>query len=1329
MKKIYFIAFLFTIFLWINSSAQASIIWNVQVKKSTSLDSTFTSNLTWVDLNSYVNFRILISNSAIGNYWWSVSLPTWFILSWNVVIWSKNTCSTNINSSSNNWINYSFSSMWWNCKVEIFATYQTTSAWTKTITSTYNDWSTIYTFDNIFIWVSNFITALSANSVDYDKDWFIDWMRILFDKNITIWNIDLNKYTLSYMWINATNMAISWVVNNELYLRFDDWIWDSWIVPDLIIDWYTKDSWNITFNNILSSSIIETDWASPVLRQINNTLIVNNVGWIINTVANSNSSWNIVLDFSESIKTSSINWLMFSYNWLDSITGSISFQNSNKRIIFQPLQNLTWDFRIVINNILKDNSSNQNSARILDYLVKIIDNVSPIWANINWTIWISINSWSIETITRFVNLNIKAYDGFALSWMMISNLSNFSWSNWINYNENIYNWNITDNSTWTWTKTVYIKFIDTSNNISNTYSDNIIYNPPQDYIDFNFSSPLYINTNTIILSWWCSYDSLDNSLILEYKYNLWDWLQWPVCNNVSNSWSREFDDYSYNSINNIYLRFKNYTDIINEFMIIHDNINPTWILKVNNDEIYTNDPNNYLQLLLTWNDNFGIYTFELSWDLKQDYIWRFLFTDSNVIVEWTHWEGTKMINVKYYDRAWNESVSYIKNIIIDKTNPTWSIIIEWWNSYSKNYDVEISLTYWDNYEVWNIMISEDINFTWENWILPQWTINFTLSNWNWTKTVFYKVKDKAWNVSSIYQDSIIIDTEKPQSSINQWSWTFENNSNINIILTCNDNWPSWCKNIYYREWTSWNFNIYTWSFSIIWSNISKSLFYYSEDNAWNIGDINNVTYTFTSSYINISTIVPSFTNQESIIITWNCNNVSWNQYIEFNVNNNTRTWWIECLWNSRTSNISLIDNTLNTITYRFIQNTSITKQISITQDKIGPSNVDLSINNNNWYSSSTTVTLYITWFDSNWIHTMLISWDIINTIFTWFTNNISVVLTSWEWSKSIYIILQDKSWNESNMINKSIILDQTLPIVNISPNWWIFTSNQQVSITMNEWWIIYYSFNSLDDLTTQWLIYNWSFTINDSKVVYYQWVDFAGNISIRKSASFNKYTQPNDGGGWWWGIIYEPIIKPKPVEKPISTWTNLVDDLNKDDIFKIVYEVWKESQIQIFEKLLSRLIGILWDVNNLPSIWTSLDNKRLNYYRYISWFFVNIFKYKNLSDKKYQTIGKDYLNKLLKEEKEIWKLFNWLFYFEKWFLYPKDSNYNKLFVLIQNKLFKKYYKLLLNKTITQNEYNQLIDKYNNFVYSIIMYKYDKNKSLQLYAKEEIKVILNYYKLK
>ncbi|MEF2175937.1 MAG: chitobiase/beta-hexosaminidase C-terminal domain-containing protein, partial [Candidatus Absconditabacteria bacterium] len=325
-----------------------------------------------------------------------------------------------------------------------------------------------------------------------------------------------------------------------------------------------------------------------------------------------------------------------------------------------------------------------------------------------------------------------------------------------------------------------------------------------------------------------------------------------------------------------------------------------------------------------------------------------------------------------------------------------------------------------------------------------------------------------------------------------------------------------------------------------------------------------------------------------------------------------------------------------------------------------------------------------------------------------------------------------------SQVNTSSILesDGASPFVTISPNGSAFNTTQIVNLSINETGSIYYSNNGTIDLITQGIPYIGPITINTSTTIYYQGKDLSGNISTKQSANFTKYTDPNSGGGGGGGggggIIYQPIVITKPIDsadKPSNTGTDLKEFIDFETLKNQVYQVSNNSQIEIFNKLFPRIIELLGEVNNLPLIGTSLDKNRVNYYNYIKGFFINIFKYKNIGEEIYKINAKTYLNKLLKQESEIRNSYESIFYIQNGFLFPKSAKYNNTFILIQRALFNKYNGLLIKNIINNEELIELKTVYNNFVYSLIMYKNDKNINLKEYAKVQLKVILKYYEMK
>ena len=124
---------------------------------------------------------------------------------------------------------------------------------------------------------------------------------------------------------------------------------------------------------------------------------------------------------------------------------------------------------------------------------------------------------------------------------------------------------------------------------------------------------------------------------------------------------------------------------------------------------------------------------------------------------------------------------------LDKTSPTGSIIINDGDSYTSSKSVTLTLTSNDlTSGVSQLRYSNDAT-TWSSWqsvSSPKpWTLDFS----DGVKTVYYQILDKAGLLSSIYSDTINLDTTPPTGSISiNDGATSSSNTLVTLSLTFSD---------------------------------------------------------------------------------------------------------------------------------------------------------------------------------------------------------------------------------------------------------------------------------------------------------------------------------------------------------------------------------------------------------------------------------------------------------------------------------------------------------------------------------------------------------------
>lgn len=321
---------------------------------------------------------------------------------------------------------------------------------------------------------------------------------------------------------------------------------------------------------------------------------------------------------------------------------------------------------------------------------------------------------------------------------------------------------------------------------------------------------------------------------------------------------------------------------------------PAEILKFNNTNYTTWSVN------IDWNSNINLLVSEdlnswltdanftlkdknnlsITWVLSVNWTWL-VFNPNSTLYS----DKNPFTLVWITDWAWNITPSLQINVN-DNISPIWENIwltntwvrIDYGNIYTKNQTVNLALSWSDDIWITQMMIWNDSSFTNSSWISYTWSSPWVLSAWVWTKTVYVKFKDAAWNISPVYSDSIIFDTSIPNVSFSSIEWTYNNS------LTLSMTWSPIWTNIYYTlDWTTPNSSsgtLYT-GWILIWTWVStynfKIIWIYN-DISWNINsEIYSRTYNFACPSIANATVACTYPTY-----TFTCNSwyyKSWNSCI------------------------------------------------------------------------------------------------------------------------------------------------------------------------------------------------------------------------------------------------------------------------------------------------------------------------------------------------------------------------------------------------------------------------------------------------------------------
>ncbi|MCK4444899.1 MAG: Ig-like domain-containing protein, partial [Thermoplasmata archaeon] len=191
-----------------------------------------------------------------------------------------------------------------------------------------------------------------------------------------------------------------------------------------------------------------------------------------------------------------------------------------------------------------------------------------------------------------------------------------------------------------------------------------------------------------------------------------------------------------------------------------DTTEPTGSIVINYGEAWTNSTS--VTLGLTYYDDLsGVsevrYSNDGIWDTE---VWRSPSTTKSLTLE--SGDGIRIVYYQVKDNAGLESITYLDYIGLDTVPPTGSIIINNGDIWTTSTSVTLTLTYSDSFSgVFQVRYSNDGIWDIESWESPSATKEWTLTDGEGTKAVYYQVRDNAGLLSPTYSDNIELDTTPP----------------------------------------------------------------------------------------------------------------------------------------------------------------------------------------------------------------------------------------------------------------------------------------------------------------------------------------------------------------------------------------------------------------------------------------------------------------------------------------------------------------------------------------------------------------------------------------
>lgn len=358
--------------------------------------------------------------------------------------------------------------------------------------------------------------------------------------------------------------------------------------------------------------------------------------------------------------------------------------------------------------------------------------------------------------SRSVSLALAASDSSSgLSQMQFSNTGS-SWSTWENY---------ATSRAWTLSagdglKAVYVRYRDNAGNVSTPYSDNIILDTtgPTGSIAVA-GGATYVRSNNVGLSLSAS-DSGSGVWQMQFSNDGSSWSAWESYA-ASKAWMLIGGD----GQKTVSVRFRDSVGNVSTTFfdsVILDTTQPTGSILIEGGAAYVNSTSVSLALAAS-DPGSGMWRMQLSNNGSSWGNWE-SYANSKA---WTlaSGDGIKTVYVRYMDNAGNISPPYSDDVILDTAGPAGAIVIADGAAYLRTTGVSLTLSASDpGSGVWQMQFSDD-GSSWSAWESYATSKAWTLTSGDGRKTVYARYRDNAGSVSTVYSDSVTLDTTAPAGSI------------------------------------------------------------------------------------------------------------------------------------------------------------------------------------------------------------------------------------------------------------------------------------------------------------------------------------------------------------------------------------------------------------------------------------------------------------------------------------------------------------------------------------------------------------------------------------
>ncbi|MDD5370740.1 MAG: hypothetical protein PHQ40_16785 [Anaerolineaceae bacterium] len=360
---------------------------------------------------------------------------------------------------------------------------------------------------------------------------------------------------------------------------------------------------------------------------------------------------------------------------------------------------------------------------------------------------ITINGGASVALTHQVLLTLPASDATSgVSQMVLSN-DGSTWTAWDTYNPSRL-WTLSDGDG---AKTVYARYQDNAGLNSSIFSANITLDstPPTGGVAFH-NSPTFTNQSSIMLDFTTS-GTPYQMRYTEQSSHLLTQAWTPFANQVN------WDLGSGDGVKNVFAQFKNEVgnpSAVYSTSTILDTTAPTGSILVNGGMGVTASPNVTL-VLPTTETGSGVAQMMISnAESFSDTSWELYSATKSWTL--TGGDGSKTVYAKFKDQIGNVSSVYSDSITLDSSAPSGSAIINDGQPSTINRAVTLTITANGGANSpESMMISNDATFTGSTWQPYATSLSWTLSEGYGSKSVFFKLRDSAGNISTIFIAEIL----------------------------------------------------------------------------------------------------------------------------------------------------------------------------------------------------------------------------------------------------------------------------------------------------------------------------------------------------------------------------------------------------------------------------------------------------------------------------------------------------------------------------------------------------------------------------------------------